>query len=91
MPEILHIFENGKSETPKMRSILIENTDTTEKYETCFDANTVKDSHAFKWMLAFVDPGDNYTVTFKNVESEAEKQNRRGSDSLNKMESPRGY
>jgi hypothetical protein len=45
------------------RVILITEEDGT-KYEMAFPSGDMKDSEALHYLFYFVNPGDNYTVTF---------------------------
>jgi hypothetical protein len=47
------------------RVITIKNS--LETWEMKFDPDKLKDSEALHHLLGFVDPGEEYTVQFKNV------------------------
>lgn len=51
------------------RTITIISNSTGEKFEMEFSSVSVKDSKALHHLLSFVDPGDDYTVVFKNLEN----------------------
>ena len=57
----------SRDNSVQIRIITITNGNDFSE-EMYFDSSLMKDSEAFKEMLCNFDPGDNYTVTFKNSE-----------------------
>ncbi len=53
-----------------LRQMVIANTITNEKWATQFDSEITKDSEALHILLCYVNPGDNYTVSFTNETEE---------------------
>lgn len=65
---IVYGYDKDNQRSPLDRIILITETNGT-KYEMPFPSKEVWDSQALHYLLSFVDPGVEYTVSFKNKEN----------------------
>lgn len=65
---IVYGYDTDNQRNPLDRIILITETNGT-KYEMPFPSAAVSDSKALHHLLCFVDPGDDYTVSFSKKEN----------------------
>jgi hypothetical protein len=68
METITYGYDTDNQRNSLDRIILITEKDGT-KYEMPYPSKDVTDSKALNYLLSFVDPGDEYTVTFSKKEN----------------------